>query len=145
MNVSYRFNLILTTILVSGFGLVCIGQQAALAQTTTTKTLNGEVSGVLNDSIAIVYKQDTGSGEESETLFSIDETVQFVGRPNIKAIHEGDTVSVTYEETVGTDEDGKETKSRKLLSIKFLKAAPVEVPVPEEAAEPALTSESPQP
>lgn len=142
MKASYRFFSILTAVLLSGFGLVCTGQNDALAQTTSVKTLNGEVSGTTNDSIAVVSKEDTGTGQELEILFAVDGTADLVGREKLREIQAGDIVSVIYEETVSTDESGNEMKERKVTTVKFLRAAPVAEEEPEaDESDQSLTSE----
>lgn len=133
------FKKVFMGIVVSGFGLVCAGQSPVFAASSSMKSVSGEVMGVLNDNISVMYYEDENAGVEKEVLFQVEDTVQFIGRKSLKELSVGDTVLVTYEEIVSADEQGQTTVDRKVQSIKFLKAAPVEEPVDESDA--ALISE----
>lgn len=96
------------------------------ATSVASKEITGEVSGVSNNSIAVVYKKDLAKGEEYEVLLLVDGTVQLERIKNITQLKIGDTVTVAYDESFQTNQEGTEITDRKVKTIKFMKPAPPE-------------------
>jgi hypothetical protein len=90
---------------------------------TREKTLEGEVAGVSPNFIAIDYGQD--SKTSYEMTFNITKNTRLERIPDVKKLKPGDTVWVSYEETV--IKKGKETwvKQRIVKVLRLLNAAKI--------------------
>ena len=91
------------------------------------KSTEGEISGLSNNFIAVLYGQDEKTSYEM--ALNIGKDVKIEHKKSLKDIGVGDTVSVTYEETIETKEGEKpRVMSRVVKTIKFIRAAK---PMPE--------------
>lgn len=89
---------------------------------TVMRSVTGEVSGVSGGFIAILF----GVGKETsyEMAFNLDKDVKVVHKESLKDIAQGDTVSVSYEETTRTKEGEKpRVMARVVKEISFISAA----------------------
>lgn len=121
------------------------------------KELQGEVSGISSNFIAIVYGQDKKTSYEM--AFTMDKDVKVEDRKSLKDIGVRDIVSVSFEETTETkkqdDKDISRVVSRVVKKIRFIrpgaKIAEIELrsleepgqaeETPEETEEPAEEKE----
>jgi len=83
------------------------------------KTVEGTVSGLGKDYIAVAYQQIEGS--EYEIRIAVDENTQIVNKKTIDEIRPQDKVSVTYEE-VTTELEGSSETTYKAKAIHFVEA-----------------------
>ncbi|MFH0826296.1 MAG: hypothetical protein V1923_00200 [Candidatus Omnitrophota bacterium] len=96
--------------------------QEALSQQANVppvmKELQGEVTWIRKDRIAVVYKKDTEAGSEEEILLPIDEKVSLEYIRSVSNISIGDTVYLQIEESVEQGPDGPRlTKKVKKISL----------------------------
>lgn len=99
--------------------------------------VEGEVSAVSKDYIAVVYNRDMEKGIEDEMSFPVDGSVVLEHLKNLSQIAPGDLVRITFdEETVR--EEGKEVSRRKPKKLSFIRQA-VKKPAP--AQEPSQEEE----
>lgn len=87
------------------------------------KELEGTVSAIDNNGIAVVFQKDSQKGSEEEMYIPIEKSqIRLVHKTSLKEIEAGDTVKVGFKEV--TDEiEGKESKRFKATTITFLKKA----------------------
>ena len=87
------------------------------------KEMQGEVSGISSNFIAIVYGQDKKASYEM--ALTMDKDVKVEDRKSLKDIGVGDIVSVSYEETTETkkegDKDISRVVSRVVKKIRFIR------------------------
>lgn len=113
---------------IAGIGLVLVLGLAVTGQaqedkekaktTSAIKEVQGEISGIGRDYIAIVYDRDTEKGVEYEILLPIEEDIKLVRKRKLNEIKVGDIVGVQYEES----KEGPKL-SRKAKIISFIKPA----------------------
>jgi hypothetical protein len=120
------------------FGLAELGfsqeekDKEKVKTTSVMKEVEGEVTWIGQNKIAILYRVDEAKGEEYEILLPLDEKdLTFVHKKNLGEIGKGDTVNVQYEEITEEGEEGRKT-DRKAKVISFVKAG---VKQPASAAE----------
>ena len=91
------------------------------------KQVQGEISAITKDFIAVVYKQDKKNDREYEMALPIGKDVRLVHKKRLDEIKEGDIVAIQYEEKITRYKDykgeEKEHSQRRAKLIKFLKPA----------------------
>ncbi|MFH1876355.1 MAG: hypothetical protein ABH865_05655 [Candidatus Omnitrophota bacterium] len=90
-------------------------------KTRVAKEIQGEVTWLARDRIAVVFSSTADS--EQEMLLPFDADVQIVHKKGLRDIGVGDAVSVAYEEVTEETPEGAKTR-RKAKSITFLRKAP---------------------
>ena len=126
------------------------GIKIALAQEATGKLKNrdvqskhmtGEVSGISSSFLALVYAVDEKAKASYEMAFSVDKNVKVEGKDKLSEIAVGDTVSVSYDETIEKDEKGENPKvmERLVKRIMLVKAAPPQLKEPVLETKPAIS------
>ncbi|MDD5454117.1 MAG: hypothetical protein PHW62_01265 [Candidatus Ratteibacteria bacterium] len=116
-------------------------EENAANQKIVLKEVQGEVTWIRNDKIAIMYAQDNEAGTAEEMLLPVPEDVSVINKKSLNEIKVGDIVRVQYEEVTEETPEGTSINSR-AKTIIFLKAAvkkPVKPP-PEEEEEEILDS-----
>ncbi|MDD5477085.1 MAG: hypothetical protein PHG87_02595 [Candidatus Omnitrophica bacterium] len=108
------------------------GKQEKPKTTSIIKTIEGQVSAVNKNGVAIVYNRDLAKGAEQEMFVPLDSNIRLVHKKKLEEIGIGDTVSVIYEEVASETKEGP-GKTFKGITVTFLKPAPKkpEVPVTE--------------
>ncbi|MDD5466036.1 MAG: hypothetical protein PHP73_06850 [Candidatus Omnitrophica bacterium] len=106
------------------------GKQEKPKAKTMIKTIEGQVSAVNKNGIAVVYSRDLAKGLEKEIFLPLDNSIRLVHKKRLEDISVGDTVSVQYEEvTRGEAKEGL-VKTLKGITVTFLKPAPKKPEVP---------------
>jgi hypothetical protein len=86
-----------------------------------------QVSGIITSISPSFIAVESGLNEEKtvalEATFNLAKGVRVIHK-TFKELQVGDTVSVSYEETMKTLENGKKSRSTNVISITFLKPAP---------------------
>jgi hypothetical protein len=97
--------------------------EAEFKKTTEKKTVIGTVAGINPYFLAVDIGVDQAAATTIEITMEINSDTQVKSKKSLKDIANGDTVSVTYEETKATN--GKITRvlSRITKEINFIKAA----------------------
>lgn len=104
------------------------------------KSTEGEISGLSNNFIAVLYGSDAKTSYEM--ALDIGKDVKIEHKNSLKDIGVGDIVGVNYEETIETKEGEKpRVIARVAKVIKFIKAAQV---IPETSALVSKEAESQQ-
>jgi hypothetical protein len=85
------------------------------------KEVQGEVTWVGKDRIAVVYSRNDEGASEEEILLPLAKGATFKNKKMLKEIQAGDTVRITYEEVTQTDAETK--VSREAKEITFIRAA----------------------
>jgi len=126
------------------FAAICFAQDSKTeakhqgkreVSSSDVQEIEGTVSAVDNNGIAVVFKKDEAKGEEEEIYVPIEKgQIRLVHKTNIKEIEVGDTVKVGFKE-VTEEEEGKESKRFKATTITFLKKAEKK-PLPQMPPEP---------
>lgn len=94
----------------------------------TAKVVEGEISGMGKDYIAIVYKKEAEKGAEYEILLPLDDEVKLVHKKNLKELNIGDRVNIEFDE-IKEANDSKEKvtfKSKKLSFVSPAEKKPVD-------------------
>ena len=105
---------------------LCLGLTAGLyaaekvKKATQLKELQGVVTWIRKDKIAIVYRSDEATHSEEEILLPIGKDIQLVHKNSLSDISVGDTVSIQYEEVTEEGADGAVKSSRKAKAIIFV-------------------------
>lgn len=89
---------------------------------TETRQVSGEVAGISQNFIAVLYDQD--SKASYEIALAVDKDARLERVKDIKDIKAGDSVTVRYEETIEIEGKITKVKSRIAKVISFVKAAP---------------------
>jgi hypothetical protein len=113
----------LAAILVLVCNVMLMAQEDKEKSKTTSemKEVEGAVTWIGQNKIAILYRIDEAKGEEYEILLPLDEKdLTFVHKKNLAEIGKGDTVNVQYEEITEEGQEGKRT-DRKAKIITFVK------------------------
>ncbi len=145
--------IILVVLGLLGSGAICFagdvksGQRAKDRKeisSSDVKEMEGTVSAIDNNGIAVVFQKDAQKGSEEEMYIPIEKgQIRLVHKTSLKEIEAGDTVKVGFKEV--TDEiDGKESKRFKATTITFLKKAEKK-PDPQLPPEQVAQDESPAP
>ena len=105
------------------------------------KEVSGKITSLSPNFLAVETGIDQKEGAALESAFNLGKDVRIVHKKNLKELNIGDTVSVGYEETVETMEDGRKMRKSSVKTITFLNPAPVEIrapgqPTPSEEEEP---------
>ncbi|MFC1658779.1 hypothetical protein ACFL1D_05295 [Candidatus Omnitrophota bacterium] len=90
--------------------------------TSTDKSIQGEITGIGKNYIAVTYEMNEEKGTEYEILLPVDKDLQLVHKNKFSELNIGDTVRIKYEEIT---EEYAETnrKLRKAKVITFVKPA----------------------
>lgn len=102
--------------------------------------VEGEVSAVSKDYIAVVYSQDAQKGIEYEISFPIDGSITLEHLKSASHISVGDRVRITFEEQLVKDEE-KQITRRKPKKISFVRPAVKKPEINEEVVEEEEESE----
>lgn len=86
------------------------------------KKITGEVSGVSNKFIAVVYGRNEKAKSALEMAFNIGSHVNIVNKKSLKEIGIGDTVEVEYQEITRTEADGRKSSKSIAQAVIFVKA-----------------------
>lgn len=86
------------------------------------KKVSGEVSGVSNNFIAVVYGRNEKAKSSLEMAFNIGSHVNVMNKKSLKEIGIGDTVEVEYQEITRTEADGKKSSKSVAQAVNFVKA-----------------------
>lgn len=97
-------------ILVLSFMGMASAEAEEIKKKVTIKELQGEVSGLSNNFIAIIYAQDKKTSYEM--AFTMDKNLRIENRKSLSDIAVGDIVSVSFEETSETKKQGNKDISR---------------------------------
>lgn len=89
------------------------------------KELTGQVSGLAKNFVAIIYEGDISKDGAREAAFPLERTPELERIASLDQLKEGDTITVRFEDTTTFDDSGKETTTRKIEKIIFVKPAPV--------------------
>ena len=91
-------------------------------RTTGNKEIEGEVTWIGKNKIAITYNKDQATGTEYEILIPYDiANLTFEHRNNMGEIKVGDTVRVQYEEETLEYDDGNKNEKIKAKVISFVR------------------------
>lgn len=100
------------------------GEKQEKPKTTSIfKEMEGQVSAVNKNGIAIVYNRNLAEGLEEEMFVPLDNSIRLVHKKKIEEIGVGDIVSVQYEEITRQAKEGP-VKILKGTTVTFLKPAP---------------------
>lgn len=101
-----------TLLVLTAFFLSLSAAQIALGdelkKEVLTKHMSGEVSAISSNFLALMYNVDMKAQTSYEMTFKIDKNVKLEGRNSLSEIGQGDTVSIVYDETTETDNQGKQ-------------------------------------
>jgi hypothetical protein len=102
------------------------------------KEIEGTISAINDNGIAVVFNKDAQKGSEEEMYIPIEKSnIRLIHKSSLKEMEIGDTVKVGFKEV--TDEiEGKESKRFQATTVAFLKKAdkkpePQDFPAQEEA------------
>ncbi len=104
---------------------------------TASSVVSGEISGISENFISVVYETDKEKGIEYEVLVPIDKDVKIEHKKSLSELKIGDRVSIRYEDTTVEDSKKRQTLKRKAKVIRFVRSAvkkpePVRLPEPGE-------------
>ena len=124
-------------------GLIILLSGAVLAQENQEKNIEvaqKEATGVIGslsaNFIAIETGVDSQAGAATEAAFDLSKNVRIEHKNSLKDLKVGDTVTVGYEETIETRDDGRKMRKTSVKTITFLKPAPAEMTALEETTPP---------
>ena len=123
-------------IMAAGIFIICgialaDGDRRVSIVRAVSNEVEGEISAISKNYIAVVYNQDTEKGIEHEMSFFIDNSVTLEHLKSVSQISVGDRVRITFdEETV--QEEGKEHNRRKPKKLSFVRPAVKKPAVSEE-------------
>lgn len=152
VNTCHKAGIIEKISMVGLAGILVLGLAvSALAQTqlvkteektvTVTKDIEGKVSGISANFIAVVY----GENKEAslEMAFDLNKNVKVGHKKSLSEIGMGDTVKVDYDEITKTRDDGKKISRRVARMVTFLRKAEKipEIAEPEAALDSQETGE----
>jgi len=130
------------TLAFCGFLTLCIGfaQENQENKETNIEVALKEATGVIGslsaNFIAIETGVDPQQGAATEAAFNLSKNVRIEHKNSLKEIKVGDTVTVGYEETIETRDDGRKMRKTLVKTITFLKPAPAEMTALEETTPP---------
>ena len=116
--------ILIVSVAVSGFGQEQREEKKEKIKAVHAKVIEGVVSGIDKNGIAIVYSKDDAQGIEYELYIPLEGNVVLKRAKRLAHIKMGDTVKVEYAENVVEEEEGKDVSKIKAQAITFLKAAP---------------------
>lgn len=130
------------------FALVLLaGPRAALAQNvpeaqvrervvkrqTYVREIQGEIGSIGKRSISIIYRKDTGAGDEEELLLAYDpKSVKFDHVKGFSELAPGDVVKVRFNDEYSQTNKGVESDTLKATVISFIRKG---TPAPSPAAQ----------
>jgi len=121
------------------------GQKSQVKTTSTMKEVQGEISGITKRSISIVYGRDNAKGIEYEMLLPFTkESIKVEHKKNLNEFFQGDTVKVSYEESIEENAQGEKKEDRRAKVISFIKAAPKKTESQALVSEEPLTLKGPK-
>jgi len=91
--------------------------------TSSMKEIEGEVSAINKQGIAIVYKKDAEKNQDFEIYLPINKNLRLVHKQSLDQIKVGDIVNVQYEETIEEHKEGSKAIHGARV-ITFVRAAP---------------------
>lgn len=115
--------------------LLCLGQDAiakdkdiggkakSIKTTTKTSELQGEISAINKNIIAIVYQRSEAKGSEEEALFYLTPEIKFLHITDSSQLRAGDTVRIQFEEITEEYKEAGPQKQRTVKAIDFVKSA----------------------
>jgi len=118
------------TLAFCGFLTLCIGfaQENQENKENNIEVALKEATGVIGslsaNFIAIETGVDAQQGAATEAAFNLSKNVRIEHKNSLKEIKVGDTVTVSYEETIETRDDGRKMRKTSVKTITFLKPAP---------------------
>lgn len=86
------------------------------------KEIEGQVSAINQQGIAVVYKKETEKNKEYEIYIPFDKDLKIIHKKTLGEISAGDTVNVQYEEIMEDTKQGQKGLSRAVKSITFLRS-----------------------
>jgi hypothetical protein len=97
-------------------------------QTSTMQELQGEITWVKKDKIAIVYRTDETGKVDSEILLPVDKDVKLVHIKSTEQLSVGDVVSIQFEEATDETLEGPKTtrKVKAMIFVRFGAKKPIE-------------------
>jgi hypothetical protein len=95
-----------------GIGYAAEKDDPDIIKEVTMKKMTGEVEGISQNFISILYSQDKKASYEM--AFSIDKDVKIENKADLKEISVGNIVIVTYQETTEKPKDDKDGKKIKV-------------------------------
>ena len=114
-----------TVVLVMALGLALISGRANADESkkeVLAKHMTGEVSGISANFLGLVYNVDQKEQTSYEMAFSLDKDVKVEAKAGLSEISPGDIVSVAYDETLETDDQGNKRVMQRLVKrIAYLK------------------------
>lgn len=116
--------------LVLGLGEIGFSQEAKGKPESRTGEIQGEISSIGKNYIAIVYKRE--KDKEYEILLPIEEKeVTLERKRSLSELNVGDTVRIRYEDVIGGIGQ-EQVMQRKARVISFIRPAPPKPPEPQE-------------
>jgi hypothetical protein len=88
------------------------------------KQVSGIITSVSPSFIAVEAGVNEGKTAALEAAFNLKKGVRIIHKNSLQELNIGDTVTVSYEETIKKIENGKKSRSTNVISITFLKPAP---------------------
>ncbi|TBR20046.1 hypothetical protein EPO66_00335 [bacterium] len=116
-------NLLILSVLVFAHMAFAQNEAKAPARMGATKVIEGEVSAITKDGVAVVYHRDTAKGTEDEVFIPLDNSVQLVHKRSISEIKTGDIVSIQYYEQIKEGKKNEPGNKFKGTVLTFLKPA----------------------
>jgi len=126
----------IVALLITGF-VFAQEKKDEVKTTSEIKEVQGKVTAVGKDYIAVAYQTDLEKGVEYEIFLPVGNEVRLVHKRKISDIHLGDSVKVAYEEESKEYDPEKVDKNRKAKTITFLKPAEISPEPPVEAPDDA--------
>jgi len=115
----------LVVILVLGLPMVGFSEENKKIRTAKeTKEVEGTVSMIDKNYIAIVYAADPETRTEYEMLLPIDKKLKLVHVRSLDQIKVGDRVKLQFEESTDEYSGGEKKKARKANTLSFIRSAP---------------------
>lgn len=114
------------------------GDKEEITDSNVMKEIEGEVSAVDKQGIAVVYSKDLEKGTESEIYIPlVKENIKMVHKRNIEEIQIGDTVRVEYEVLTEETKEGPISKfdARTIIFLRAAQKKPLPPEPPETADE----------
>ncbi len=109
-------------------------KQEEIKRSVALKELQGEITWVRKNKIAIVYKTDETGSADSEILLPVSPDVKLVHIQSMEQLKAGDVVSIQFEEATEESEGASKT-ARRAKTITFVKPGnkkPIEAAKPSE-------------
>lgn len=101
------------------------GKSGRESATLASKSVSGKVGSIRGDYISVIYNTETGADgsiQDWEMLLPVDENLSLTNKQSLSQIHEGDEITVGYDETSWMEGDIKRTE-RKARALQFISPA----------------------